>query len=138
MKATILAALVCALPTFGAQAASSDQPSVMIAAPSIELPSAHWSRQLSNFDSYQGSWELSNGQILYLLAQGPRMYAQVDDQPRRELLAAGMNTFVAADRSMKLSLGHRLDGDVTGEVLLRGASGVAGLETPWLRLAFNR
>lgn len=84
----------------------------------IELPAIRYGMNLTNFDFYRGSYDLSNGQLLSLLARGNSMYAMLDDGRKVRLIAVGTDTFVAEDRSLHLSLRRAIDGEVGGDVLL--------------------
>ncbi|MYN10444.1 hypothetical protein [Pseudoduganella aquatica] len=87
----------------------------------IELPALplHMGRDQSS--AFRGSYTLSNGQMLHLrqYGSGPALYAEIDQQGARKMIAASPNTFVAADRSLKVTLELKPDGDAGGEVLMR-------------------
>jgi len=140
MKATILTALLCALPlAAAAQTADSRDSTVRVPAPwSIDLPDHALGMVLTNFDSYQGAYDLSDGRVLYLTARGHAMFAQVGDQDKVRVVGATMDSFVAVDRSLKLNLGRRQDGEVRGDVLLMPPSNtVAGLPAQAILLTFR-
>ena len=139
MKATILAALLCTLPTLAAAdpVGVSDQPTVRVPARTLDVPAARWSMQLTNFSSYQGAWDLSDGRVLALTTRGGHMYAEIEGMDKRELVAIGSNSFVAVDRSMRLNLARDMAGEVSGEVLLPLANPVAGLDGQLMRLSLR-
>jgi len=140
MKATIFTtALLCVLPCVVAAQTVDQQPStVRVPAPlSIDLPAKAISPALTNFDNYKGAYDLSDGRVISLTQRGTHMYAEIDGMERVRLLAADMNSFVAVDRSMKLNLGHRFDGDVHGEVLLAPRDMIAGLPAKPVLLSFG-
>lgn len=87
----------------------------------IELPALplHMGRDQSG--AFRGSYLLSNGQVLHLrqYGSGPALYGEIDQQGARKMVAASPNTFVAVDRSLKVTLLPKADGDFGGEVLLR-------------------
>jgi len=121
MKKIILAVLlgVASLGAFAQQADESVQ--VPGRALKIELPAMplHLDRDQSGV--FRGSYTLSNGQVLHLrqYGSGPALYAEIDQQGMRKLVAASPNSFVAADRSLKVTLELKPDGDAGGEVLMR-------------------
>lgn len=132
-------ALLCALP-FAASAQSVDQQgsTVRVPAPlSIDLPARTLSPALTNFDNYQGAYDLSDGRVISLTKRGTHIYAEIDGMEKVQLVAADMNSFVATDRTMKLNLGHRLDGEVHGEVLLAPRDTIAGLPAKAILLSFG-
>ena len=139
MKTTILTALLCALPLVAAaQTAEQRGSTVRVPAPhSIDLPARSISSALSNFDVYKGAYDLSDGRILSLTQRGPSMFAEIDGREKIKIIAADMNTFVAVDRSMKLNLGLRQDGEVRGDVLIAQPDSVAGLPVAPILLSFG-
>ena len=76
---------------------------------------------LGDFDDFKGAYDLANGKMLSLFSQGQRMFAQVDGQERTEMrteiVAAARNVFVALDEKMKITVQHKWNGDVGGELL---------------------
>lgn len=140
MKATLLTALLCVLPlAAGAQSTESRDSTVRVPAPwSIDLPDHALGMVLTNFDSYQGAYDLSDGRVLYLTSRGHAMYAQIGDQDKVRVVGATADSFVAVDRSLKLSLNHRMDGEVRGDVLyIPHSSALAGLPVKPVLLTFG-
>lgn len=102
----------------GATAQTEPDQSVRITGYQIELPQHRYPVFAGDLDTYRGMYDLSNGQTMRLKVYGSRMYAAVDDGPRKELVAAAANTFVAIDRSLKMTLNRSDFDEVTGEMLM--------------------
>lgn len=94
---------------------------VRIRGSQIEVPAQPFRMWQSDFDVYAGEYDLSNGETMKLISRGTKMYAEIGDRPRTEVLAAKHNEFVAIDRQFKMTLARHWD-DVSGEVLLRAPS----------------
>jgi hypothetical protein len=140
MKATILTALLCALPCLvAAQSVEKGESTVRVPAPlSIDLPARALSGALSNWDVYKGAYDLSDGRTISLTQRGRMMFAEVDGRDKVQVVAADMNTFVAMDRSMKLNLNRNIEGEVRGDVLLASpADAVTGLSAAPVLLSFG-
>jgi hypothetical protein len=139
MKALILTTLLCV--TSAAYAQSDPQKIDTVRIPAvpdrIDLPTVQLGRVMTNFDSYKGSYELSDGRTLYLTASAHRMYAEVDGLQKTEVVGVTSNSFVGVDRSIKLNLKMRDDGEVRGEVLLARPATAAGLPASVERLAMG-
>ncbi|MBB3120352.1 hypothetical protein [Pseudoduganella violacea] len=104
----------------------------------IDLPATSYGMNVTNFASYRGSYDLSNGQELSLLAGTASMYAILDNGRKVRLIGAGTDTFVAEDRSLHMRLWRGIDGEVGGELLLAQPADMAGLDAPLLRMAMHR
>ncbi|NVE01592.1 hypothetical protein [Massilia sp. BJB1822] len=104
----------------------------------IELPATRYGMNVTNFASYRGSYELSNGQELSLTSGTATMYAILDHGRKVRLIGAGSDTFVAEDRSIHMRLWRGIDGEVGGELLLAQPVDMAGLDAPLLRVAMHR
>ncbi|NRR31348.1 hypothetical protein HSX11_14285 [Oxalobacteraceae bacterium] len=120
MKRVMLCVLAGTL-ALGVQAQTSDeQHTVRVPGQSlrIDVPEQGLHKWATNFDVYQGAYELSNGQILSLTSRGQRMYAELDDGEKMELVAASRNVFVASNKLLKMSLERQIDGEVKGELLI--------------------
>ncbi|WP_228893438.1 hypothetical protein [Pseudoduganella aquatica] len=88
----------------------------------IELPALPLHMDRDQSGAFRGSYTLSNGQMLHLRQYGiagTALYAEIDQQGPRKLVAASPNSFVAVDRSLKVTLELKPDGDAGGEVLMR-------------------
>ena len=101
----------------GATAQTQPDQSIRIQGYTIELPEHRYPMFAGDFDVYKGWYDLSNGQTMRLSATGRRMFAEVGGGPRTQLVAASPNTFVALDRSLKMTLNRSDFDDVTGEML---------------------
>lgn len=117
MKRLLIPALL-GLLTLGATAQTQPDSEVRIRGRQIELPAQPYRMWQTDFRSFVGEYDLSNGETMKLIARGPRMYAEIGARPRTEMLASKNNEFVAVDRQFKMNLALDRD-EVTGEVLLR-------------------
>ncbi len=114
------------IPTFlglltlgaSAQTESDADSAVRVHGRQIEVPAQPHRMWQTNFDSFKGGYDLSNGEAMTLFSRGMRMYAVIGDRPMTEILAARRNEFVAADAQFKMTLAEG-QGEVTGEVLLK-------------------
>lgn len=117
MKRLLIPTLL-GLLSLGAIAQTAPESEVRIQGHQIELPAQPYRMFLTDFDTYKGAYELSNGQTMELFSRGSHMYALIGERPRTEMVAAAANEFVAVDRQFKMTLAQQ-SGEVTGEVLLR-------------------
>jgi hypothetical protein len=134
-KIRLIALLAIAAPAVFAQ--SPTPPTVTVPAYTIAPPERTLGKTAADFDTYRGAYDLSNGQVLSLVANGATMYAQLDDESRHELAAIGRGRFVAKDLSMKITLERKLDGDFGGEMLIAKSPAVAGQPVEYIRLALR-
>jgi len=116
MKRILLSTFLGVL-SLAAAAQTEPDSAVRIHGYQIELPAKAYHMFPGDFDVYKGSYDLSNGETMTLRAHGRRMYADVGNRPRTEMVAAAPNVFVAVDKQFKMTLGND-GGEVTGEVLL--------------------
>lgn len=107
-------------------------------APRIEAPAKTYRMSQIDYTQYRGAYNLANGQTLYLTSRGPRMYAEVDDGGRSEIVGAGRGVFVAVDQSMKMSFERLQNGDMGGELLIARSPQIAGQPIEYVRLAMQR
>lgn len=117
MKRLLLATFLGVL-TLGASAQTGSDNAVTIRGYQIELPAKPIHMFPGDFDVYKGTYDLSNGESMVLRSHGRRIYAEIGDRPRTEMVAAAPNVFVAVDRQFKMTLSAPDFGDVTGELLL--------------------
>lgn len=125
MKRLMLLAVLGGL-SLAAPAQTTPDSAVTIRAYQIELPAVPHRMLLGEYDDYKGAYELSNGDVLQLGQSGRRMYAEMGDGKRHELVAAAPGVFVARDRELKVTLKRDNYGDFSGHILMRvPASSVA-------------
>jgi len=150
MIKNIAACLLVAVPVFAAAQTTTDPDRVMVPGSashmlSIDVPAKPLRLDRDDFDRYRGAYDLSNGQTLQVFRDGLRMYAEVDQLGRHQIVASARNAFVALDKKMKMRIDLRDDGSVGGELVmmvpaanLAGVAGVAGLPGPerLVRLSF--
>lgn len=120
MKKLILISILSALSLAATAQSASDTDTVTIsgAEQKITLPSNYSKMWPEDFYAYKGSYDLSNGKSLFVFSRGSKMYAQVEDQPGHEIVAATSNTFVALDKQLKMTIDLHDNGDVSGELLM--------------------
>jgi hypothetical protein len=106
--------------------------------PSIEVPAHPLRMAAIDFGMYKGGYDLANGQTLTLFSSGRRMYAQLDNGERSEVVGAGTGSFVALDRSLKMNFERLPDGDMGGELLIAKMAQVAGEPVQYLQVAMRR
>lgn len=122
MKNFFFAAMLGAMSlTATAQTASKDETvNVPGSALKIELPAKPLHLMREDTDQYRGGYMLSNGQMLYLRTYGQHsaLYGEISGQGMRKMVAASPNTFVAVDRSLKVTINLTSDDVASGEVLI--------------------
>jgi hypothetical protein len=118
MMKKLLISTFLGMLAFGASAQTEQDQSIRITGHQIQLPEHRYPMFEGDFRPYQGWYDLSNGQTMRLRGYGNRIFVELDDGPRTQLVAASANTFVAVDRSLKMTLKHGDFDDVTGEVLM--------------------
>lgn len=129
MKRMMIAAFLGTLALGATAQTQSDDTSVRIPGYPIQLPDQPHRRMPGDFDAFKGAYDLSNGDTIVLRQYGRKVYADVGDRPRTELIAAARIEFVAVDRQLKMTLNTHEDGPVTGEMLIASpeqAMGQAG------------
>jgi hypothetical protein len=116
MKQYLAAAglLVLAASAAAQSSTSADQSVVVPAQKQTQLERKLISPQ--EFYQYQGAYALSNGQTLTLSRGAVRLYAQVGQQARQEILWHGDGKFSAADGSLDMSIVWINDDTATGEL----------------------
>jgi hypothetical protein len=117
MKRLLLFALLSGL-SVAVPAQTEPDSSVRIHAYQIDLPAQPRHLYQGDFDAYKGAYDLSNGDTLVMRQIGKRIYAEVGNGPRRELVAAAPGVFVALDRELKITLNRSASDDYTGELLM--------------------
>lgn len=139
MKQLMLVALLGSL-SLAAPAQTEPDNAVMIRGYSIELPVRPYHMYSGDFDEYKRVYDLANGDTIALGQTGRRMYAQVGDGERKELVAAAPGVFVALDRELKITLKRDYDGEYRGDVLMvvPGRATAQGYEGRHIRLLSAR
>ena len=123
MKKLILAVMLGAASL--AAVAQTDTPAGSVQVPGqtlrIELPDMPLFMDRSQTSVFRGAYSLSNGQVLHMRSygMGAALYGEIDEQGPRKMVAAGPNTFVALDRSLKVTIVEQPNGDAGGEVLMK-------------------
>ena len=117
MKRLLLAVLTGTL-SLAAPAQTAQDNAVTIHGYQIELPAVPHRMALGDFDDYKGAYDLGNGDVLTMRQSGRRMYAELGDGQRRQIVSAGRGVFVALDRQLKVTLNRDKFGDVSGEVIM--------------------
>jgi len=113
----LLGLALCA--TMGAQAQQSDE-IVTVPAPrlTIDLPQHRYYMDDSQMRQFRGSYDLANGQTLYVRGGGTALYGEIDNQGPHRMVATKHNTFVALDRKLQVRIDFSDDGETGGEVLM--------------------
>lgn len=84
----------------------------------IELPSQVYKIRSAEFNDVKGQYDLENGMILTVQSTGRRMYAEMDNMSKVELVAAAPNIFVAKNKQLKLTFEQMPNGNI-GYVLVK-------------------
>lgn len=116
MKRLLISAVLGAL-SLAAMAQTGSDNAVQVPGYQIKLPSHPYLMWPDDFTKYRGTYDLSNGESMVLKSNGRRMYAEIGDRPRTEMVASSSHEFVAVDSQFKMTL-NDVWGDVKGEVLL--------------------
>jgi len=80
----------------------------------FQLPSTPY--KIWDLETYTGAFQLSNGERMWIRKAGRRMYAEIGNRPRKEIVATGASDFVALDRQLQISFENTDDGDIGGEL----------------------
>lgn len=124
MRRLVISAFLGTL-ALGAMAQTQPEQSIQIIGNPIQLPEHRYPMFAGDFDVYRGLYDLSNGQTMRLRVSGNHMFAEIGDGERKPLVAASRNTFVALDRSLKMTLDVSDYDNVTGEMLMVAPSQTA-------------
>lgn len=105
---------------FSLSAIAQDAPdtSIWVNSSSITLPAKPYKMFPEDWDTFKGTYDMSNGQTMVLRRTGLRMYAKVANRPPQELVAAAENVFVAVDQQLKMTLVDEGLGHVTGQMVM--------------------
>lgn len=85
---------------------------------SIVLPAQAFRMFPQDWDAFQGTYFLSNGQTMVLRRSGLRMIARVAGGPPQPLVAAAANEFIALDQRLKVTLVDEGQGRIAGQVVM--------------------
>lgn len=118
MKKLILASLLGTSALFAFAQTAPDTVTVPGHALRIDAPTSIRHMDKDEFYRFKGAYDLSNGQTLSLTRGATRMYAEIDDQGKHEIVATGQGEFVALDRQLKMTLEPQDDNDMRGELLM--------------------
>jgi hypothetical protein len=69
--------------------------------------------------AFRGTFDLEDGKALIVSQHGHKLFAQINDGPTVELIAAGAKTFSAASGTVRLEFDQYPNGTVTGVRLSR-------------------
>lgn len=86
---------------------------VMVAAQKDVKPLTLWPDDLQE---YIGDYQLANGKTLYLTKQGGKLFGQIGQQPRHEMISTGLRKFDAKDGKLSVHIKYTWDGQITGKV----------------------
>ncbi|WP_426208711.1 hypothetical protein [Massilia sp. TWP1-3-3] len=100
--------------------------SVEVRGSQISIPSHAYPMHVEDLMTYEGTYDLSNGDVMHLRRSGSRMYARIGNQLAKKLVAASQNEFVALDRKLRITLNPDDYGGMNGELLMVVPRSVAG------------
>lgn len=133
MKRLLLATCLGTLALAATAQTEPEDTSVRIPGYQIQLPAQPYRLMPGDFDDFKGAYEMSTGDTMVLRQFGRKMFAEVGDGARTELVAAARNEFVSVDQKLKMTLNKHDDGLVRGELLMAtpqqalGGAGGAGV-----------
>ncbi|PIL46418.1 hypothetical protein CR105_04950 [Massilia eurypsychrophila] len=106
----------------------------------IQLPEQPYRLMPGDFNDFKGAYDMSNGDTMVLRQYGRKLFAEIGDGPRTEIVPAARNEFVSVDEQLKMTLNRNVDGLVKGELLMAlprqtmGQAGGAGVTVTLLGL----
>lgn len=120
MNKLILASLlsVASLAAFGQSVTPGETVTVPGHALRIDAPTHVRYMDKDEFYPYRATYTLANGQELTLSARGNRMYAEVDDLGKHQIVATSANSFTALDQQLQMTINLLPNDNVTGELLM--------------------
>lgn len=120
MNKLILASLlgVTSLAAFGQTVTPAETVTVAGHALRIDAPTHVRYMDRDEFYPYKATYMLANGQELTLTARGNRMFAEVDELGKHQIVATSANSFTALDRQLQMTINLLPNDNVTGEVLM--------------------
>jgi hypothetical protein len=120
MKKIVFASLLIVISTLAVAQTEPKTESVTITSVKdrIELPGTPYKIRSAEFNDVKGQYDLENGMTLTVSSTGRRMFAEMDNMSRAELVAAAPNIFVAKNKQMKITFEQMPNGNV-GYVLVK-------------------
>jgi hypothetical protein len=118
MKRFLLATGLAALALAATAQTAPEDTSVRIPGYRIELPEQPYRLMPGDFSDFKGAYDMSNGDTMVLRQYGRKLFADIGDGPRTEIIAAARNEFVSVDEQLKMTLNRNFDGLVKGELLM--------------------
>lgn len=94
----------------------------------VPAPSERYRVSREDFKYYKGNYQLSNGKQMWISDFGRHFYAEVDGEPRVELIPVGYNVFVVRESDRVLLFDEMYNGELNDVVIrARTPAGGAGL-----------
>ncbi|HJV01400.1 MAG TPA: hypothetical protein VJ752_12685 [Burkholderiaceae bacterium] len=120
MNKLILASLlsVASLAAYSQTATPGETVTVPGHALRIDAPTHVRYMDQDEFYPYKATYMLANGRELTLSARGNRMFAEVDDLGKHQIVATSANSFTALDRQLQMTINLEPNDNVTGELLM--------------------
>ncbi|WP_426175168.1 hypothetical protein [Massilia sp. TWR1-2-2] len=84
----------------------------------IELPEQPYRLMPGDFIDFKGAYDMSNGDTMVLRQYGRKLFAEIGDGPRTEIIPATRSEFVSLDEQLKMTLNRNFGGLVKGELLM--------------------
>ena len=126
MKRLLLATCFGTLALAATAQTEPEDTSVRIPGYQIQLPAQPHRLMPGDFNDFKGAYDMSNGDTMVLRQYGRKMFVEVGDGPRTEIIAAARNEFVSVDQQLKMTLNKQDDGLVSGEMLIAAPRQVLG------------
>jgi hypothetical protein len=118
MKRFLLAACLGTLALTATAQTAPEDTSVRIPGYRIQLPEQPYRLMPGDFNDFKGAYDMSNGDTMVLRQYGRKMFAEIGDGPRTEIVPAARKEFVSVDEALKMTLNRNFDGLVSGELLM--------------------
>lgn len=120
MNKLILASLlsVASLAAFSQSVTPNETVTVPGHALRIDAPTHVRYMDKDEFYPYRATYTLANGQELTLSARGNRMFAEVDDLGKHQIVATSANSFTALDQQLQMTINLQPNDNITGELLM--------------------
>ena len=100
MKTTLLSlAVAAALSVAAVAGAAPDTAATNAAGESVKISASRYHMEPQEFQDYQSSYHLSNGETIRFTRQVGRFYTEINGQPRVEIYAVGPAEFVTRSGS---------------------------------------